>query len=186
MHRRRRQQKKRLSKHAVAARTQMDIVVVMVVAMEAAIADDNLFAMYKKIYRGDFKCPRWFSGDARRLITKLLNPDPNSRIIISKIMESPWFKKPVPKNMLRGMKEEDEEEKEKEIEEKMKQPSTMSAFLIISLSEGFDLLRLFEEKKREGREGGDEVCDGGNGEQRDISTGGGGKRDEVRCKEEQQ
>nr|XP_025673489.1 CBL-interacting serine/threonine-protein kinase 6-like [Arachis hypogaea] len=148
--------------------------------------DDNLFAMYKKIYRGDFKCPPWFSGDARRLITKLLDPNPNSRIIISKIMESPWFKKPVPKNMLRGMKEEDEEEKEKEIEEKMKQPSTMNAFHIISLSEGFDLLRLFEEKKREGREGGDEVCDGGDGEQRDISTGGSGKGDEVRCKEEQQ
>ncbi|KAL4389837.1 hypothetical protein AHAS_Ahas03G0085000 [Arachis hypogaea] len=190
MHRRRRQQKKRLSKHAVAARTRMDIVVVMAVVMEAAIAvsfrDDNLFAMYKKIYRGDFKCPPWFSGDARRLITKLLDPNPNSRIIISKIMESPWFKKPVPKNMLRGMKEEDEEEKEKEIEEKMKQPSTMNAFHIISLSEGFDLLRLFEEKKREGREGGDEVCDGGDGEQRDISTGGSGKGDEVRCKEEQQ
>ncbi|RYR76818.1 hypothetical protein Ahy_A01g001358 isoform E [Arachis hypogaea] len=108
--------------------------------------------MYKKIYRGDFRCPPWFSGDARRLITKLLDPNPNSRITISKIMESPWFKKPVPKNMLRGMKEEDEEEKEKEIEEKMKQPSTMNAFHIISLSEGFDLSRLFEEKKREERE----------------------------------
>ena len=114
--------------------------------------DDNLVAMYKKIYRGDFKCPPWFSGDARRLITKLLDPNPNSRITISKIMESPWFKKPVPKNMLRGMKEEDEEEKEKEIEEKTKQPSTMNAFHIISLSEGFDLSRLFEEKKREERE----------------------------------
>ncbi|KAL1335223.1 hypothetical protein HN51_064153 [Arachis hypogaea] len=114
--------------------------------------DDNLVAMYKKIYRGDFKCPPWFSGDARRLITKLLDPNPNSRITISKIMESPWFKKPVPKNMLRGMKDEDEEEKEKDIEEKMKQPSTMNAFHIISLSEGFDLSRLFEEKKREERE----------------------------------
>ncbi|MED6112862.1 CBL-interacting serine/threonine-protein kinase 6 [Stylosanthes scabra] len=114
--------------------------------------DDNLVAMYKKIYRGDFKCPPWFSGDARRLIMKLLDPNPNTRITISKIMESPWFKKPVPKNMLRGMKEEDEEEKEKEKEEKMKQPSTMNAFHIISLSEGFDLSRLFEEKKREERE----------------------------------
>ncbi|MED6131778.1 CBL-interacting serine/threonine-protein kinase 6 [Stylosanthes scabra] len=115
--------------------------------------DDNLVAMYKKIYRGDFKCPPWFSGDARRLITKLLDPNPNTRITISKIMESPWFKKPVPKNMLRGMmNEEDEEEKEKEKEEKMKQPSTMNAFHIISLSEGFDLSRLFEEKKREERE----------------------------------
>ncbi|MQL81452.1 hypothetical protein Taro_013934 [Colocasia esculenta] len=35
--------------------------------------------MYKKIQRGDFKCPLWFSSDARRLVTKLI--------------ETSWFKK---------------------------------------------------------------------------------------------
>nr|KYP53595.1 CBL-interacting serine/threonine-protein kinase 6 [Cajanus cajan] len=33
--------------------------------------DDNLVAMYKKIYRGDFRCPPWFSPEARRLVTTL-------------------------------------------------------------------------------------------------------------------
>ncbi|KAE8668550.1 CBL-interacting serine/threonine-protein kinase 6 [Hibiscus syriacus] len=28
--------------------------------------DDNLIAVYRKIYRGDFKCPPWFSSEARR------------------------------------------------------------------------------------------------------------------------
>ncbi|PPR99464.1 hypothetical protein GOBAR_AA21188 [Gossypium barbadense] len=32
--------------------------------------DDNFVAMYKKIYRGDFKILPWFSPEARRLITK--------------------------------------------------------------------------------------------------------------------
>ena len=114
--------------------------------------DDNLVAMYKKIYRGDFKCPPWFSAEARRLITKLLDPNPNTRITISKIMESPWFKKAVPKSMLRAKEDEEEEEKEGFDDEKVKQPATMNAFHIISLSEGFDLSRLFEEKRREERE----------------------------------
>lgn len=35
--------------------------------------DDNIVSMYRKIYRGDFKCPPWFSSEARRLITKLLD-----------------------------------------------------------------------------------------------------------------
>lgn len=113
--------------------------------------DDNLVAMYKKIYRGDFKCPPWISLEARRLIAKLLDPNPNTRISISKIMESSWFKKPVPKSM--SKKKEKEEEVEFDFEsEKSVQPTTMNAFHIISLSQGFDLSPLFEEKKREERE----------------------------------
>ncbi|CAL0327806.1 unnamed protein product [Lupinus luteus] len=108
--------------------------------------DENLMAMYKKIYRGDFKCPPWFSSEARRLITKLLDPNPNTRISISKIMDSTWFKKSTPKNRgwecdigLDGLV-------------KQMQPETMNAFHIISLSEGFNLSPLFEEKKSDEKE----------------------------------
>ncbi|XAR50756.1 Non-specific serine/threonine protein kinase [Bertholletia excelsa] len=120
--------------------------------------DDNIVAMYRKIYRGDFKCPPWFSSDARRLITKLLDPNPNSRITVAKIMDSSWFKKPIPKSM--RSKEEEEEEKEKlkfdfefeEAEKKETEKRSLNAFHIISLSEGFDLSPLFEEKRREEKE----------------------------------
>ena len=61
--------------------------------------DDNLVAMYRKIYKGDFKYPPWFSSEARRLITKLLDPNPSNRITISKIMDSSWFKKSMPKTI---------------------------------------------------------------------------------------
>lgn len=111
--------------------------------------DDNIVAMYRKIYRGDFKCPPWFSSEARRLITKLLDPNPNTRITISKIMDSPWFKKSVPKSV----RPNDEVETDDAVLEKSsKQPETLNAFHIISLSEGFDLSPLFEEKKREEKE----------------------------------
>ncbi|KAI6680431.1 hypothetical protein NL676_034312 [Syzygium grande] len=110
--------------------------------------DDNIMVMYRKIYRGDFKCPPWFSPEARRLVTRLLDPNPSTRITISKITDSSWFKKSVPKTLV--PKEEQEFDEEKAA--KLRPPGTMNAFHIISLSEGFDLSPLFEEKKREEKE----------------------------------
>lgn len=108
--------------------------------------DENIMSMYKKIYRGDFKCPPWFSPEARRLITKMLDPNPNSRITTSKIMDSSWFKKSVPKT-LRSKEVEMEEEEFAFAKNCSSEVETMNAFHIISLSEGFDLSPLFEEKK---------------------------------------
>ncbi|KAK1293290.1 CBL-interacting serine/threonine-protein kinase 6 [Acorus calamus] len=106
--------------------------------------DDNIVNMYKKIHRGDFKCPSWFSSDARRLITRLLDPNPNTRITIAKLAESPWFKKlsltPPPPPPI-TINEEEVWVKEE----------SMNAFHIISLSEGFDLSPLFEEESRRKR-----------------------------------
>ncbi|KAM5548186.1 CBL-interacting serine/threonine-protein kinase 6 [Rosa sericea] len=112
--------------------------------------DDNLVSMYRKIYRGDFKCPPWFSSEARRLVTKLLDPNPSTRISVSKIMDSSWFKKSVPKTVKSFSKKE--QEFDETSEKNSKQMETLNAFHIISLSEGFDLSPLFEEKKREEKE----------------------------------
>ncbi|KAK3189693.1 hypothetical protein Dsin_029254 [Dipteronia sinensis] len=108
--------------------------------------DDNIVAMYRKIYRGDFKCPPWFTSEARRLVTKLLDPNPSTRINIAKIMDSSWFKKSIPKTV------KSNKEIEFETGDKSKEPEILNAFHIISLSEGFDLSPLFEEKKREEKE----------------------------------
>ncbi|XP_010525811.1 PREDICTED: CBL-interacting serine/threonine-protein kinase 6 [Tarenaya hassleriana] len=115
--------------------------------------DGNLVSMYRKIYRGDFKCPPWFSSDARKVVTKLLDPNPSSRISIQKVMESSWFRKPIPRPT--GGTTTDEElvtvgggggYRGKE------ETETLNAFHIIALSEGFDLSPLFEEKKEEKQE----------------------------------
>ncbi|KAK6944369.1 Protein kinase domain [Dillenia turbinata] len=112
--------------------------------------DDNIVSMYRKIYRGDFKCPPWFSSEARRLITKLLDPNPSTRISISKVMDSSWFKKSVLKS-LKVDKQECEFES-LNVNGKQQEQETLNAFHIISLSQGFDLSPLFEEKKREEKE----------------------------------
>ncbi|KAG0472341.1 hypothetical protein HPP92_016887 [Vanilla planifolia] len=56
--------------------------------------DDNLIAMYRKIHRGDFRCPPWFSSDARRLVIKLLDPNPNTRITVAKLLDTPGSENP--------------------------------------------------------------------------------------------
>nr|WEX24875.1 CBL-interacting serine/threonine-protein kinase 6-like protein [Nymphaea hybrid cultivar] len=105
--------------------------------------DDNIMAMYRKIYKGDFKCPPWFSSDARRLILKLLDPNPSTRITTAKLMENTWFKKPaaLPPIPPAPKKADDFEQEDDDC-----RMQSLNAFHIISLSQGFDLSPLFEEK----------------------------------------
>ncbi|KAL0427747.1 UNVERIFIED_CONTAM: CBL-interacting serine/threonine-protein kinase [Sesamum latifolium] len=77
----------------------------------------------------------------------MLDPNPSTRISIAKIMESSWFKK----SLSRGLRTKEEQQFAVEDEVnvgKGKETETLNAFHIISLSEGFDLSPLFEEKKR--------------------------------------
>ncbi|KAL5203008.1 hypothetical protein ABZP36_013960 [Zizania latifolia] len=55
--------------------------------------DQNLMAMYRKIYRGEFRCPRWFSKDLTSLLNRLLDTNPETRITVAEAMESRWFQK---------------------------------------------------------------------------------------------
>ncbi|XP_020599628.1 CBL-interacting protein kinase 19-like [Phalaenopsis equestris] len=54
--------------------------------------DQNIMAMYRKIYKGEFRCPKWFSTDLSNLLFRLLDTNPQSRITIPEIMENVWFK----------------------------------------------------------------------------------------------
>ncbi|KAI0522953.1 hypothetical protein KFK09_005342 [Dendrobium nobile] len=55
--------------------------------------DQNVLAMYRKIYKGAFRCPSWFSPDLSKLLFRLLDTNPQTRITIPEIMENLWFKK---------------------------------------------------------------------------------------------
>ncbi|GER24510.1 CBL-interacting protein kinase 12 [Striga asiatica] len=55
--------------------------------------DQNVMSMYKKIYKGEFRCPRWFSPELVRLLTRLLDTNPETRITIPDVMNNKWFKK---------------------------------------------------------------------------------------------
>jgi hypothetical protein len=55
--------------------------------------DQNIISMSKKIYKGEFWCPRWFSPLLTWLLTRLLNMNSETQITIPEIMENRWFKK---------------------------------------------------------------------------------------------
>ncbi|KAG6411915.1 hypothetical protein SASPL_124568 [Salvia splendens] len=89
----------------------------------------------EKISRGEYKFPSWFSPKLKKLISRMLDPNPNTRISIARIKASSWFKagnegeEPV-----RVTSDGDEE----------RRLLKMNAFDIISLSDGLDLSKLFE------------------------------------------
>jgi 5'-AMP-activated protein kinase catalytic alpha subunit len=58
----------------------------------------NLIEMYRKISKAEFKCPRYFSAELKDLLHKILDPDPSTRITISRIKRSAWYRKPVELN----------------------------------------------------------------------------------------
>lgn len=133
--------------------------------------DPNLMEMYKKIGKAEFKYPTWITPDARRLISKILDPKSNSRIPISKIMENHWFRRGFDSNTARTDTDSkigdlDPKEALADVESVFSIPETtntntaaavaafdtklrnLNAFDIISFSAGFDLSGLFEENCR--------------------------------------
>ncbi|XP_071718013.1 CBL-interacting protein kinase 18-like [Rutidosis leptorrhynchoides] len=106
--------------------------------------ESNIVDTYRKIWKSDFKFPNWIQPDARRLLSKILDPNPVKRATISKIKESSWFKKekksnqPCLDNSLASSTTNNQEST---------RPPSMNAFDIISLSHGFDLRTLFEEPR---------------------------------------
>ncbi|XP_064974267.1 CBL-interacting protein kinase 32 isoform X2 [Musa acuminata AAA Group] len=125
--------------------------------------DSNLMILYNKISAADFTCPPWLSFGAMRLLARILDPNPMTRITIPEILEDDWFKKgykpPVFKEKYETSLDDvdavfKDAEEHHVIEKKEEQPTTMNAFELISMSKGLDLGNLFDtqqEFKRETR-----------------------------------
>lgn len=121
--------------------------------------DSNLMAMYRKIAKADYKFPTWFSADVRKLLSRILDPNPSTRISIAKIMENPWFRKGLNSKSAKSktaIKESSlvdvdaafgpiENSASTEVPRPMTKPDNLNAFHIISLSSGFDLSGFFVE-----------------------------------------
>nr|GMD69205.1 CBL-interacting protein kinase 2-like [Ipomoea batatas]GME10888.1 CBL-interacting protein kinase 2-like [Ipomoea batatas] len=127
--------------------------------------DSNLMEMYRKIGKAQFKCPNWFPPEVRRLLSRMLDPNPATRITMAKIWEHSWFKKGPSSSKSTKPNGESKDIASSDVEtththspsenintattEDNKQEgarlSNLNAFDIISFSPGFDLSRLFEE-----------------------------------------
>lgn len=130
--------------------------------------DHNLMAMYKKIHRGEFRCPNWFSPGLVRLLRRLLDTNPATRITLPDLMAHPWFLKgfhaildsPAEQEQVMAAAEveetalSDSEAAQQRSRKKplcLPRPASLNAFDIISFSRGFDLSGLFEEGANEAR-----------------------------------
>lgn len=140
------------------------VVLFVLLAGYVPFNDSNLMEMYRKISKAEFKCPNWFPKDVKRLLCKMLDPNPDTRISIDNIKQCSWFKygpngrqKKHHVTNQRGESDdvavELEARQEQEQEQERIVPVSINAFDIISLSSGFNLCGFFEDsfKKREAR-----------------------------------
>lgn len=118
--------------------------------------DTNLMNLYRKIYRGEFRCPKWFSPELKELLSRLLDTNPDTRISIQGIMEDPWFTKLGFKevNNLRFFEDEEETEMKYDDDDSNGDDDSrfLNAFDLISFSPGCSLSGLFVKSEQSSRE----------------------------------
>ncbi|KAH6758684.1 CBL-interacting protein kinase 25 [Perilla frutescens var. frutescens] len=114
--------------------------------------DENVMKMYTKIFKAEFSIPPWISQEAKRLISRLLVADPVKRITIPAIMRAPWFCKGFARPVAFSVKESSQEPiEEAELVRSKSSPPFYNAFeFISSMSSGFDLSNLFENRSKSG------------------------------------
>ncbi|TYG98760.1 hypothetical protein E1A91_A10G132800v1 [Gossypium mustelinum] len=104
--------------------------------------DGNLMTMYKKIQRREFQFPSWISKQAKAIIWQLLDPNPDTRMSIAKLMETSWFKR-----TSKAFPSSNSQQESLLHDRKLKHDMVcngVNAFDIIALSSGLDLSGLLE------------------------------------------
>lgn len=133
------------------------VILFVLIAGYLPFNDPNLMAMYRKIYSGDFRCPKWASFELRHLIGRLLDKNPETRITVEEIWAHPWFRKGLDEKKLAAIasfQEEvaaDEYYKISKAEAVDAEKRQLNAFDIIGFSSGADLSGFFgapEERER--------------------------------------
>ncbi|XP_020223497.1 CBL-interacting serine/threonine-protein kinase 9 isoform X1 [Cajanus cajan] len=116
--------------------------------------EPNHAALYKKIGRAQFACPSWFSPEAKKLLKRILDPNPLTRIKIPELLQDEWFRKgykPASFTEEEDINVDDvtaafNDSKEKLVTERKEKPVSMNAFELISRSQSFNLENLFEQQ----------------------------------------
>ncbi|KAI3947846.1 hypothetical protein MKX01_034511 [Papaver californicum] len=114
----------------------------------------NIMELYKKIFKADFTCPPWFSTSAKKLIKKILDPNPLTRNSVAEVIENEWFKKEYKPPIFEAQDvalcdvdaifSETGESGNLVVERREERPVTLNAFELISRSQGLNLGSLFE------------------------------------------
>ncbi|XP_071925399.1 CBL-interacting serine/threonine-protein kinase 8 isoform X2 [Coffea arabica] len=119
----------------------------------------DLTTLYGKIERAEFLCPSWFPVGARSLISRTLDPNPDTRIRIEEIRNDEWFKKGyVPVKLAESedvnlddvnavFNDAEEEQTNEQCGNEDVGPLVLNAFDLIILSQGLNLSALFDRKQ---------------------------------------
>ncbi|KAL4368479.1 hypothetical protein GQ457_05G001100 [Hibiscus cannabinus] len=118
--------------------------------------EPNLVCLYKKITKAEFTCPAWFSSGMRKLLKRILDPNPLTRITVPEILQDEWFKrgyKPPQFEQEEDINLDDiddafNDSTENLVTERKVKPVSMNAFELISRSQSFSLDNLFEKQMR--------------------------------------
>ncbi|XP_020275749.1 CBL-interacting protein kinase 23 isoform X5 [Asparagus officinalis] len=130
------------------------IILFVLMAGYLPFEDSNLMSLYKKIFKAEFSCPAWFSTSAKKLIKRILDPNPRTRITISEVIDNEWFKKgyqpprfetaDASLDDVNNIFNESVEPRNLVVERRDERPAAMNAFELISTSQGLNLGSLFE------------------------------------------
>ncbi|KAK9913838.1 hypothetical protein M0R45_037644 [Rubus argutus] len=66
------------------------VILFALLAGELPFYDPNQTLMCRKICAAEYICPSWFPDEVKSLLSGILNPDPDKRILISEVMETCW------------------------------------------------------------------------------------------------
>ncbi|KAL8201795.1 hypothetical protein R6Q57_010942 [Mikania cordata] len=115
--------------------------------------DSSITNLYIKIMTADFTCPPWFSFSAMKLINRILDPNPMTRITISELKNNEWFSKDFKQKELMEIEETGSDGMEATFqkleeyhltEKKEEHLAAMNAFELITMSKGLNLGSLFD------------------------------------------
>ncbi|CAI0467667.1 unnamed protein product [Linum tenue] len=119
--------------------------------------DRNLAVLYHKIMKGEVEIPKWMSPGAGNLISRILDPNPATRITMAGIKSDPWFKQDYVATAAATLLLSDDEEYQGElvdddVDELSEAASSstrpvINAFQLIGMSSCLDLSGFFEEEE---------------------------------------
>uniref|UniRef100_A0ACD5YHN6 Uncharacterized protein n=1 Tax=Avena sativa TaxID=4498 RepID=A0ACD5YHN6_AVESA len=131
------------------------VVLFVLVAGYLPFQHKNVMGVYRKIYKAEYNCPRWFSVELKDLLRQILDLDPCTRASFSAIKGSAWYRESIAiQEVMRKQETRDKVYKSEATTSESKECSkseassltNLNAFGIISHLTGFDLSNLIEGK----------------------------------------
>ncbi|GAB2275033.1 CBL-interacting serine/threonine-protein kinase 3 [Dionaea muscipula] len=131
------------------------VILFVLLASYLPFDDSNILNLYKKISAADFTFPPWLSFSVRKLLSRILDPNPMTRITIPEILEDEWFKKDYRPPVFYDKEETSCDDVEAVFQDseghcvtEKEEPVAMNAFELIAMSRGLNLENLFDDAEQ--------------------------------------